>query len=134
MTKPRTVVIGAELANEALRTVVDRALGFPMKAMRVGRGPWVVSPDTWDGSGATPPGWTRTAVDLHVGAVDSALEIPDAFVTALQSPQAQSRLSVADRATLTAAIATRATIDLPASGYAPKPNAADVAAAESKEK
>jgi hypothetical protein len=40
---------------------IDKALGYPRKGLRVGGGRHVPMPETWDGTGECPPGWTATA-------------------------------------------------------------------------
>ncbi len=127
MTRPRKVVIAALATNEGLRGLIDKALGFPKRGVQVGIGPHVNMPLTWDGNGPTPPGWSKTAVDLHTGPLNSALELPDQIMAMVNGPEAQSRLSGPERAQIAQASASRVTIDLPGQGYAPPSANASVA-------
>lgn len=121
MTVPRKCVVGTEAANEELRALIDKALGFPARGTNVGLGPHPVIQETWDGNGPTPVGWARTAVNLHTGPTNSVLELPDNFAVLLNGPTAQSRLTGQERAQVAIAIAGRITIDIPGSGYTLKP-------------
>lgn len=93
-------------------------------------------PDTWDGTGPTPTGWAKTAVDLHVGTSNTALDIPDAFAVLLQGAPAQANMTGPERAAVAQAIAQRVQLtsaDYTSGGYVPKARAADEAA-EKKER
>ncbi len=115
---------GLEATNDALNAIVNKALGYPKIGTRLGGGIHVPMPPTWDGQGATPPGWTKQVVANYVAsALDSALPLPDALVAQLQAGPAQALLSAAEQLTLATAIAARVTVDLDAGGRVPKPTA-----------
>jgi hypothetical protein len=127
MSKPIRVATGTEAQMDALSAVVDKALGFPMRGTNVGGGQHVVSPETWDGTGETPLGWTKSATaPWTASATDAVLPIPDDLVTELQRPAAQVRLTGGERATLATAIAARTAVVL--DGRTPKARAAEKAA------
>lgn len=121
--------VGTEAANDALNAIVNKALGYPKRGTPVGGGIFPVIPETWDGQGPVPFGWTKQAVAVYVAsATDSALPMPDDVVAQLQAGPAQARLSGAEKGLLTTAIAGRAVKDLETGGYSPKANAVQVAA------
>lgn len=96
-----------------LRAIVDKALGYPRKGTHVGGGRHVTMPATWDGTGATPPGWAKSAADVWVAsASDAVLPLPDDVVAELQAAPAQARLSAAEKTTLSSAIAGRSSVVL----------------------
>lgn len=106
-------VVGPEASMDALNAISNKALGYPQKGVHVGDGLHVAMPDTWDGEGATPPGWTsQAAANWVTAARDGALPITDELAAELQLPRNLARLSVAESATLLAAIAARVDIDL----------------------
>lgn len=43
---------------QALEQQLDKLLGLPLKGTHVGGGLHVDMPDTWNGSGKVPPGWS----------------------------------------------------------------------------
>ncbi len=115
---------GTEAANDALNDVVSKAMALPAAGAHIGGGRHVDMPQTWDGQGATPPGWTKRATANYViNASTAALPLEDSLVTILQGGQAQARLTGPEIATLAQAIAGRVTVDLDAGGYVPKASA-----------
>lgn len=112
---------------DAVCAIIDKALGFPRVGSHVGGGIHVPMPQTWDGQGATPPGWTKSATTPWVASTaDAAVPLPDDMATELQRAGAQARLTGQERATLAAAIAGRSQVEL--DGRTPKAKAAQVAA------
>lgn len=62
--------VGAGAANRsAIASVCDKAYGLPRRGRNVGGGVHVSSPQTWDGNGTVPPGWTSFKASLDDGAV-----------------------------------------------------------------
>ena len=45
---------------EAARVALDKLLGYPKRGVHVGGGIHCDMPDEWDGTGPTPPGWTKS--------------------------------------------------------------------------
>lgn len=119
MSRPIKVATGTEAQMVALQDVIDKALGYPRKGVSIGTIRRLDIPETWDGTGPTPPGWTKTATNPWVlTATDAVLPIPDELATELQAPPAQARLTAAERAAVTAAISSRGSTVL--DGRAPK--------------
>lgn len=129
---------GSDATCDALQAIVNKALGYPKIGVHVGGGLHVVMPPTWDGQGAVPAGWTKSAVPVWMkDALTSWVPIPDTQATVLQGAPAQALLSAGEQTTLAAAIAARVTIDPEAQGAGPKVSAvaaAQVAAAEQEVK
>jgi hypothetical protein len=118
---------GTESEMDAVRVVIDKALGFPKAGQHVGSGIHVPMPQTWDGQGPTPPGWTKSASSVWVAsATDAAIPLSDALAAELQGAPAQARLTGSERATLATAIAGRSQVEL--DGRTPKASAAQGAA------
>lgn len=118
-----------EARCDALVGIIDKALGYPRAGVHVGGGKHAAMPATWDGTGPTPPGWTKHAtVSWVASATSAAVPIPDSLSTLLQRPESLGRLSVAERNTLNAAIAGRTNVDTEAGGHVPKASAAGQAA------
>lgn len=98
---------------DAARAIIDKALGYPKPGEQRGGGIHVPMPPTWDGTGPTPPGWTKNATAVWVAsATDAALPLSDAVAAELQKPEAQARLAPAERTALSVAIAGRADVEL----------------------
>lgn len=115
-----------------LRIIVDKALEYPRKGTHVGSGPHVAMPVTWDGLGPTPLGWAKSAsVPWVATAADAVLPLPEDLTVELQSAPAQARLTTAERAQLSAAIAARGATIL--DGRSPKANAVAAKAAAEEE-
>jgi hypothetical protein len=112
-------VPGSALANATLAAIVTKCLGsYPFPGVHSGAGAHVNQPPTWDGTGNTPPGWTKAPqVVWGATALDSQFPMDDAMATQLQIPGNQARLTAPELATLTAAIAARVTVDV--SAYVP---------------
>jgi hypothetical protein len=53
------VVQTTEASADSLSATVDLIYGWPQPGVRVGGGGHVTMPPTWNGQGATPPGWTK---------------------------------------------------------------------------
>lgn len=111
----RCATFGSEAAANAVNALINKALQYPRRGTRVGQGPWANMPDTWDGSGDCPPGWTAQATSVVVGATVE-LPISDALAAELQLVASQARLTAGERTQLNNAIAARANKDL--AGYA----------------
>lgn len=120
---------GAESASDALVPVINKALGLPSRGTYSGRDPRIVIPETWDGKGETPLGWTRTAAPVWTkDAATTWVPLPDDVAAALLAAPAQAKLTAQERTTLANAIAARVTVDPEAQGAAPKASAAVQAA------
>lgn len=51
---------GTPAEMRAVQRAADKALGYPRRGVQVGGGIHVAMPETWDGKGECPPGWTST--------------------------------------------------------------------------
>jgi hypothetical protein len=122
------VVKTTEASADALSATVDQIYGWPQPGVRVGGGGHVAMPPTWNGVGATPPGWTRRqdAVWL-LSAADAWYPMPD-NVVALAA--ASGNLTGLQKASIASAGAGR--IDVPdlTQGETRTPKAEAVAVAE----
>jgi hypothetical protein len=108
MSKPIKVATGTEAQMVALQATIDKALGYPRKGTSIGTIVRLNVPETWDGTGPTPPGWTRTATIPWVNsATDAVLPLPDDLAAELQTAPAQARLSAAERTAVSGAISSR---------------------------
>lgn len=118
---------GTEAEMDSVLVIIDKALGFPKPGQHVGGGIHVPMPQTWDGQGATPPGWTKSVSAVWVAsATDAAIPLSDTLAADLQGAPAQARLTGQERATLATAIAGRSQVEL--DGRTPKAKAAQGAA------
>lgn len=121
MANLQKAVQGTEAANDSLNAIVNKALAHPKVGSHIGGGAHVNMPPTWDGTGQTPPGWTKQAIANYVASpTTAALPISDALAAQLQAAPAQALLSAPEQATLAAAIAGRVVVDLDAGGLVPK--------------
>lgn len=115
---------GTEAASDALRAIINKALQFPRVGTHVGGGIHVTMPASWDGQGATPPGWTKhVASEYVVNASTAWVAIPDDTAALLSAPEAAGRLTGPELAALVQAINERANVDPEAQGGSPKANA-----------
>jgi len=91
-------------ANQAAAIVaaLDTLDGYPRRGVHVGPGPHVPMPATWDGSGPTPPGWTRSHEATEHPADPTRLRVtltPESQQN-LADPGARARLSAPQLALL----------------------------------
>jgi len=115
-----TCATGTAVAMNTLSGICSKAFGLPKIGTHIGVGAHVSMPPTWDGSGATPPGWTKNFSPLWTQtALVAAVIIEDTDAAILQLPANLARLTAPEAATLNAAIAARSLIDLDAGGYVP---------------
>ena len=111
---------GTALAMSTLSGICDKDLGMPQVGTHIGGGIHCAMPQTWDGTGATPPGWTKKFSPLWTQtALIAAVIISDADAAILQLPANLARLTAPEASTLNTAIAGRSLIDLDAGGYVP---------------
>jgi hypothetical protein len=116
--------IATEALNDSLGLTLDKALGLPLPGKHVGGGLHVAMPATWDGSGATPPGWTkRASINYVLNASQSAFLLPDWLGDLVTNSPYYAGLSGAEKGQLTAALAARVPFDLETPGYNPKQEA-----------
>jgi hypothetical protein len=108
MSLPGNAAAGTEAEMVALQVIIDKALDYPRKGVRIGGGAHPLMPDTWDGIGDAPFGWTRTAtVPWLNGPTDAVLPLPDDLAAQTQGGPAQGRLTGLERAALASAIGSR---------------------------
>ena len=121
MANLQKCVAGSAVANANLAAIVAKCLGgYPRIGSHVGTGLHVTMPPTWDGTGVTPPGWTKIPqVVWGATALDSQLPIDDAMAALLAIPANQARLTAPELATMNAGIAARALVDLDSGTYLP---------------
>lgn len=99
------VIPTTEPNADSLLATVDKALGNPRRGVHIGGGMHCDMPDTWDGTGATPPGWTRSQFEEYkLSASDTWLPLDDATLIAVQS---SILATAAEKAAVTAAAASR---------------------------
>lgn len=55
----RRQIEGTEAFIQEVIEEENAAQGYPKKGTNVGLGPHAAVPDSWDGTGPTPPGWTK---------------------------------------------------------------------------
>lgn len=111
---------GTAVQMNTLVGICDKASSLPKIGTHVGGGIHCNMPPTWDGSGATPSGWTKTfAAFWTQTALVAALPISNAQAAILQLPANLAKLTGPEAATLNAAIAARTQVDLEAGGYVP---------------
>ncbi len=115
MAAIRMCLQGTETQIASALTLVEKALGLPSRGVHGGGGVHVPMPDTWDGTGSCPPGWSREAVPRYSkGATDAVAPLPDALATLLQEAAQQARLTPAQRTALNSALGARVNRDLDA--------------------
>jgi len=102
-------VLGSEAVCRAVAATVDKALGYPIKGRPVGPGQVIQIQDTWDGTGPTPLGWTKTHEDvLAENSADAAYPVSDDVHALVVS---SGRISAAERLAFTSASAGRLDVD-----------------------
>lgn len=109
------VVVGNKSECDMLQAIINKALNCPRIGAHVGGGLHVLMPDTWDGVGACPLGWTKDAVLVLNGSTDSLVVLPDNAVADLAKPAAQAKLTPVEKTAVTNAVASRVEKDL--TGY-----------------
>jgi hypothetical protein len=93
-----------EPAAVELEQLEDKLLSLPAKGVHIGGGIHVPMPDTWDGNGKPPMGWTsyRTSSIKHPTLAQWATPMDAKVSTALVGPDA-SKLTAAEKTKLAAA-------------------------------
>jgi hypothetical protein len=91
-------------AAAELEQLEDKLLSYPAKGVPIGRGIHVPMPDTWDGNGKPPMGWTsyRTSSLKHPTLSQWATPLDEKVSTALAGTDA-SKLTAAEKTKLAAA-------------------------------
>lgn len=113
-------ITGTETELEAARASIDKALSLPQKGTHVGGGRHVTMPDTWDGTGACPPGWTGTSSLVRVKtATDAILPVGD-YVAALDQ-NALSKLTTQEKTDLQTKLSTAVQKDVKDAAFVAKP-------------
>lgn len=54
----------------------DKLLGYPLRGTRIGGGVHVTMPETWDGTGACPPGWSSHVASVRQHPVNQEFAVP----------------------------------------------------------
>jgi hypothetical protein len=96
------VVKTTEANADSLRAIIDQAYGYPSRPARTLGNTALPAkvPATWDGTGATPPGWTKTQVDVfRASASDAWLQLGDTEMARV----AQSSVSGPNKASVASA-------------------------------
>jgi hypothetical protein len=122
------VVATTEASADTLSATVDLIYGWPQPGVRVVGGGHVTMPPTWNGQGATPPGWTKRQDDVWLKSVSDAwYPMPDNVVALAAT---SGNLSGPQKASIASAGAGR--IDVPElnQGLTRSPKASAVAVAE----
>ncbi len=102
------------VASSGIEQLQDKLLGLPLKGTRVGGGIHVPMPDSWNGSGAVPPGWTSYLGSTRKHPTNSQWATPiDPAAAAALSDARASRLTAGERTTLQSAVtgATALSVD-----------------------
>lgn len=112
---------GTEAACGNIQAAIDKAYGYPRKGVHVGGGIHVDMPDTWDGTGATPPGWSKHyAPVFSASASDAVLQIEDNVVS---DCAASVVLTPGEKTIVANAAVTRTTVADPTNGGSRSPKA-----------
>ena len=90
----------------------DKLLAYPQKGARAGGGIHVPMPDTWDGTGAVPPGWSSHTASVRQHPVNTEFAVPvnAECVPALANGR-RVRLTAQEQTKMAADVA--AAVDLP---------------------
>lgn len=129
------VVKTTEANADALRAIVDQAYGFPSRpaTMRDGSPLRSIVPLTWNGTGPTPFGWTKSQYEEYrVSASDCWVPLEDDAAARIASSGA---VSAGDKTTIANALPSRVDVPDPTEGgvRAPKASASvAVGAAEAE--
>lgn len=121
---PFVVQLTALLADQT-EALQDKLLGLPLAGVHIGGGRHVDMPQTWDRSGAVPPGWTsyKGSTRQHPTLSQWATPLDPDAVNAMGNGR-KSRLSLPEQtkmsADLAAAVATLPVDWLPASAQTAK--------------
>jgi hypothetical protein len=99
-------VVGTRLEAEAVETIEDKLLGYPLAGVHVGGGRHVAMPATWDGSGAVPIGWTsyKGSSRQHPTLAQFATPIDPECPAAMGNGR-RARLNASEQAKMTADLA-----------------------------
>jgi hypothetical protein len=96
----------AEATCDTARAIIDAALALPSRGTVVGSGaiPFTIQ-STWNGSGQTPAGWSKTYASIYVlSALDAWLPCEDTILPAVAG---SGLVSAPNKATFAALAVTR---------------------------
>lgn len=99
MKLERCLVGTLEEMREA-QAAVDKALGYPRRGRHVGGGRHVGMPDTWDGQGPCPPGWTKSASEPVEAADGTTYLVVTGLEADLGDPEKLTKVTGRQRAVL----------------------------------
>jgi hypothetical protein len=120
---------GTEAACDAARATIDTALSLPARGTVVGSGAiqFVPAP-SWNGTGQTPVGWTKTYAAIYVAsAADAWLPCDDTIPPLVAS---SGLVTAPNKATFAASAAVRPDVPDPSQGGTRIPKANAVAVIE----
>lgn len=110
-------ITGTASEIAAAQAAADKLLGYPKKGTHIGGGIHVPMPDTWDGTGPTPPGWLKTVAD-PITATDGTVYLAiTGSEAALSDPTQLNKLTGQERAALNK-VNQAQLVDLKAIAYA----------------
>lgn len=109
----RAALFGTRAGAILYRRRLDKLLGYPRKATsQVGGGRHAPIQDAWDGTGATPPGWTRQhARPLKHPLRDEWAVASNGEVAAALADARAQRLTASERTAVQNAVAAAQDLD-----------------------
>lgn len=103
----------------ALQAAIDSAMGYPRKGVHVGEGRHIDIPESWDGNGNPPPGWSAHYAEIyHAETRTPIIPFDDGDATRLV-PRINV-LGQQERAAVSDALGRRAEANIEAEGYQPR--------------
>lgn len=100
-------VVGPAVVVQAAYDRREKLLGNPKPPVHIGGGRHVEAPETWDGTGATPPGWTKEHAPILQHPTNPALRATsmDDVVAAARTGPRSGRLNASEHAAMQADLA-----------------------------
>lgn len=80
--------------------IMDKALSFPAAGVHIGEGIHVNMPESWDGTGEVPEGWTLTTTIILTEEDAVAFKISDNIKAELLKSDRQSKLTETEKLNL----------------------------------
>lgn len=121
MSQRNFYLVGDASTIEAAHAVREKLLGNPKSGVAVGEGRHIAMPQSWDGTGETPPGWEKEYAPILQHPTDSLLRatLYDNVVQTARAGSGATRLTVQERNAVTANLADAAALDATWDGAVP---------------
>lgn len=99
--------LGTRAQCDTVKDARDKLLGAPVRGVQCGGGKHEPMPQTWDGVGPVPPGWTGLDGPVETATAGTwAVDVGNGEITQALADARASKVSAQEKTTLQTAVAT----------------------------